>query len=375
MAALNFSFPAAAATQEVTINYEAEDAVLATPIVVGEDKTASGEKFAHVPSDGSIPTTDPGYLLSVISAPVQGQYTMWVRLYAPAADSNAFHIAITRPDPADATGNSQIVIGEADVSTTTTGVWEWIQIPSAFTLDAGVISITIGRLNDTRTGTRLDQIWLTNSQALPPGYTPPASSGTTTTQPLSAQSTSSGTMDDYDLTATKGLKPFGQYFKNRQEYVSPASGSLIMRQTDLVLPGRGMDLAITRVYNSTILYKADKRPAFPTNPRSVFDSIWDLDIPWVGTSSDDNYLHLENGEQYKIEFKGISREKQRFENYKGEHLVLEALGYTTDFLWWHTFHPTSYVLYRANGTRYYFNADGTIDYILDHTGQNKIDYQ
>src|SRR5881409_3535714 len=45
-----------------------------------------------------------------------------------------------------------------------------------------------------------------------------------------------------------GLAPYGQYFSNLGEYVSPSSGMLTVKQTDLTVPGRGLDFAITRVY-------------------------------------------------------------------------------------------------------------------------------
>ena len=45
-----------------------------------------------------------------------------------------------------------------------------------------------------------------------------------------------------------GIVPFGQYFSNLGESVSPSTGMLTVRQTDLSVPGRGLDLSITRVY-------------------------------------------------------------------------------------------------------------------------------
>ncbi|MDD4517841.1 MAG: DUF6531 domain-containing protein, partial [Limnochordia bacterium] len=47
------------------------------------------------------------------------------------------------------------------------------------------------------------------------------------------------------------LNPFQPYFADFQETINPATGSLILTQTDLVLPGRGgLDLEIKRVYSS-----------------------------------------------------------------------------------------------------------------------------
>src|SRR5207245_2466452 len=46
----------------------------------------------------------------------------------------------------------------------------------------------------------------------------------------------------------EGVAPYGQYFSNMGEYVSPSTGLLTIRQADLSVPGRGFDLEITRVY-------------------------------------------------------------------------------------------------------------------------------
>ncbi len=45
-----------------------------------------------------------------------------------------------------------------------------------------------------------------------------------------------------------GLVPYGQYFANLGESVSPSTGLLTIRQTDLSIPGRGLNLEISRVY-------------------------------------------------------------------------------------------------------------------------------
>jgi len=45
-----------------------------------------------------------------------------------------------------------------------------------------------------------------------------------------------------------GIVPFGQYFSNLGEYVSPSTGMLTVKQTDLSVPGRGLSLDLARVY-------------------------------------------------------------------------------------------------------------------------------
>ncbi len=52
----------------------------------------------------------------------------------------------------------------------------------------------------------------------------------------------------------EGVIPYGEYYKNLQEYVSPYNGLLTMTQTDFSLPGRGFGdvgtLAFTRVFRT-----------------------------------------------------------------------------------------------------------------------------
>ncbi len=57
-----------------------------------------------------------------------------------------------------------------------------------------------------------------------------------------------------------GLAPHGQYFSNLGEYVSPSSGMLTVRQTDMSLQGRGLNLEITRVYTEPKASVGSKKP-------------------------------------------------------------------------------------------------------------------
>src|SRR2546422_1773287 len=45
-----------------------------------------------------------------------------------------------------------------------------------------------------------------------------------------------------------GIAPYGQYFSNLGESVNPNNGMLTIRQTDLSIPGRGLNLELSRVY-------------------------------------------------------------------------------------------------------------------------------
>ncbi|MGC1121264.1 MAG: hypothetical protein WBA22_09230, partial [Candidatus Methanofastidiosia archaeon] len=73
--------------------------------------------------------------------------------------------------------------------------------------------------------------------------------------PVIVDSTTQGGFSD--PWEESGLVPYGQYFKNVNEYVSPSSGGLTVQQTDLNLPGRGMDLTVTRIYTTPQLFSLD----------------------------------------------------------------------------------------------------------------------
>ena len=48
----------------------------------------------------------------------------------------------------------------------------------------------------------------------------------------------------------QGISPYQSYVREMGEHVSPGSGLLTVKQTDLVLPGRGLDLEISRVFTT-----------------------------------------------------------------------------------------------------------------------------
>ena len=93
----------------------------------------------------------------------------------------------------------------------------------------------------------------------------------------------------------QGLRPYGQYFKNLDEYVSPVTGQLIIKQKDLILPGRGLDLVIERIYLSPYVFM-DGKP-YEKDPYIMTDlgEVWKLNFPWIGN----DHIYLEDGKQYK----------------------------------------------------------------------------
>ena len=149
-----------------------------------------------------------------------------------------------------------------------------------------------------------------------------------------------------DAWESSGLHPYGQYFKNITEYVNPATGHLTMTQTDLTIPGRGLDVVISRVYETPAVFYGTSPYDYESPPVSVGKG-WSLNFPYVGTK----YLHLWGGTTYKIEWTGST-----FVNHTGTHFVLEKNGDTT------------FTLTTANGTVYDFSTSGNITSITDIDG-------
>ncbi len=167
-----------------------------------------------------------------------------------------------------------------------------------------------------------------------------------------------------------GLLPYGQYFQNVNEYVSPTCGSLTVKQTDLYLPGRGMDLAISRVYTTPQLFTIDGgfQPVEEDPPWAIANG-WRYDLPGIT----DEYLYLWNGRMYKLEwgndppecsswcFPPAESGEQVFSNHKGDHfrLIKHADG--------------TYTLYVKDGRILKFSSSGNIQSIEDVHG-NQITF-
>jgi len=156
-----------------------------------------------------------------------------------------------------------------------------------------------------------------------------------------------------DAWESSGLAPYGQYFKNLREYVNPVNGHLTITQTDLSIPGRRLDLVISRVYETPAVFYGENPYGGEYEPPPVdVGKGWQLNFPFVG----DNYLHLWSGTVYKIEW--ISN---TFENHKGSHFILVKNGDNT------------YTLTLANGMVYEFSTSGKLTQIKD-LDQNTITF-
>jgi RHS repeat-associated protein len=155
----------------------------------------------------------------------------------------------------------------------------------------------------------------------------------------------------------EGLIPYGHYFKNLEEYASPYSGLLSVVQDDFALPGRGftdtVPLTFTRTFRTPYTFQGSTPYGYENYPYANLGLGWSLDWPWMGT----NYLHLGNGQGYKIAFVN-----NVFENHQGEQFkfLRNANG--------------TYTLYDKSADIYQFNSAKQLVSILDRTHNNQVTF-
>ena len=151
-----------------------------------------------------------------------------------------------------------------------------------------------------------------------------------------------------------GLSPYEQYFQHLTEYVSPGNGLLSVEQGDLLLPGRGMDLAITRVYSSPYGFRSSSPFEYDNYTGANLGNGWSLNFPWLGA----NYLHLADGEAYPY-------------NWNGSSFVYHG---ATNFDLVHNTGGT-YTLFMPSGVQYGYATNESLLSITDRTGNNTISFK
>ena len=153
-----------------------------------------------------------------------------------------------------------------------------------------------------------------------------------------------------------GLSPYENYFTQLSEYVSPGNGLLGMSQTDLSLPGRGLNLTLTRIFSTPYSFYdnagSNETFAYDNFTLSNLGIGWELSLPWLGN----DYLHLWDGQAYAYNWTG-----NEFINHKGTNFVLYS-----------NTNNGTYSLFDVTGTRYYFNSNEQLVSITDSTGNNSI---
>ncbi|TLY13392.1 MAG: RHS repeat protein, partial [Thaumarchaeota archaeon] len=150
-----------------------------------------------------------------------------------------------------------------------------------------------------------------------------------------------------------GLSPYEAYFDHLVEYVSPGNGLLSIKQDDLYLPGRGLDLDVARAFSTPYAFHYSSSPYMYDNyTLSNIGYGWSLNFPWLGT----NYLHLLDGQAYPYSWVGSTFEYHGALDFK---LVNNGNGYT---------------LYTSDGTICQFDSSKKLTSITDRTGNNVISF-
>ena len=161
-----------------------------------------------------------------------------------------------------------------------------------------------------------------------------------------------------------GVVPYGQYFHNEGEYVSTSTGLLTAEQTDMSVPGRGLDFSITRVYVEPSLFIEGTPSGYESYPWAPLEQLgspytagtWQLNFPWMSNAATPLYIHLWNGEGYRIPSTFWFGLVASFENRQGEQFRMVR---NTD---------NSTVVYDKTGTAYNFNPTHALTNIVDLSG-------
>jgi RHS repeat-associated protein len=162
----------------------------------------------------------------------------------------------------------------------------------------------------------------------------------------------------------QGLTPYGQYFKNLNEYVDPLTGHLTIRHTDYTLSGRGLDVSVTRVYSTVVAYKEEEDGSGEYVPIATYKMAptdlgcgWSLDFPWLEIDDDapGKYFHMRNGKQVQTQF-------------QNGMWLCDEYGFTM-----YVNGDNTYTKYRDNGIKEDYDSMGRVTAITDLNG-NQITF-
>ncbi len=161
-----------------------------------------------------------------------------------------------------------------------------------------------------------------------------------------------------------GISPYGTYFQQLSDFIAPGSGLLNVIQTDVQIPGRGLNLEISRVYSTPRTFLSVSGSPVPylyeAFPDANLGTGWALNFPWIG----DDLLHLRNGQSYRIKWDANGA----FENHAGEQFNLyQVRGGRFG-------HLVGYQLVMGDGTSYNFTVWGEVTQIVDFAGVNAINF-
>jgi RHS repeat-associated protein len=163
--------------------------------------------------------------------------------------------------------------------------------------------------------------------------------------------------ENFTPSIMSGTSPFGSWFDNNIELVSPTSGGLVITAEDLTLPGRdGFDLELIRTYSSETA-KSDLISAAYADETSeekpdAFGVGWTLNVPWISNS----YLGLPSGKVVKFGTLPLTY-------HEGVHFVLESGS-----------NSKGYILTMNDGIKYIFDDAGKVTDQISTNGKNSIHF-
>ena len=334
-------------------------------------------------------TSPPGGLGSPeFSAVADGDYGTHV-VYRASSGTVTYQY---RPVSGSWTGSTDLFTGQA--SDPTISVDYSNNDVYAFALQGSAITMRVKRSGQSWTTQTLPVTGRTNNpQYLGSSYS--AASGTasgrislvwTETNPsaysveyagipiMSAWSPFASPTDPWD---GNGIVPFGEYFANLGESVSPSNGMLTLSQTDLSVPGRGLSLEITRNYVEPYSLWKGNPYNYESYPWAPLGNGWQLNFPWLNYSSP-LYIHLWNGEGYRIPASFWNGGSGTFENHQGESFLATrnagGIFLNTTSAITYRFDPNNYRLTSitdstGNRIQLYYNVSNQIGCVLDTLGR------
>ncbi len=172
--------------------------------------------------------------------------------------------------------------------------------------------------------------------------------------------------------------------KDFEEFISPETGDLTLKITDLSLAGRnGLDLKLTRIYQSNQSHSGDKKVSSDVtrayedystyyNNRYNMGIGWTFGFPSVQIEEDAEqkvlYYHMGDGTVYKVEFTADTTDSNLEKYYKKDAVFDNDTSYSNGQV------NSAYVFKTADQTKRYFGGDGRLLGIVDRFG-NKIEFE
>jgi RHS repeat-associated protein len=155
------------------------------------------------------------------------------------------------------------------------------------------------------------------------------------------------------------------------ENIEPGNGLLGIGEKDITVPGRGMDLSITRLYLEPFTLLQGIPFNYESSPYANLGNGWQLGLPWVGNL----YFHSSTGAVFPLAWASYNSTTIGGHLIKTWTLTVHSggdfvLNETQDV----TASTTSYKDTEADGTAYNFNNLGLVTSIVDRTGQNQITF-